>query len=219
MLAINPNVQKDLVHAFENEDISLEVVTDKDRNILRCGGIEIRGLQASPVARRRPPGIPVLESYQFVPHLPTPFLSKVDMARFCVQLGLENLPTNKVLSIEVDANDDLKPLSDIISQALGDLPLVTAEMNYLTPKSIELGSIIVSDAKLSTFKNAFMVIKSNCLSDVNLLDTISSTIQNGGYLISRETSVINAGVLKQLPSKLQLIAIVPTEGILIFIFF
>ncbi|KAL7037047.1 hypothetical protein ACKWTF_009050 [Chironomus riparius] len=212
MLSINPHVHKTFVHLFENEDISLEVLRDQNRNILRCGGIEVRGLQANPVARRRPPGIPVLETYQFIPHLPTPYLNKVDMARFCVQLALENLPTTKVLSVEIDANDGKDPLSEILAAAYGDLPLVTTEMNYLTSKSMDLGSVLVSDSKLNAYKNAFMVIRSNCLSDKTFLDAISGNVQNDGFIISREPNEINLSVLNQLSSKHQLIAIIPTEN-------
>jgi fatty acid synthase len=212
-LSINPEVHKSFVHTFENEDITLDVCSDPESNILRCGGIEIRGLQASPVARRRPPGIPVLENYQFIPHLPAPYLSKIDMARFCVQLALENVPTNKVLSIEVDSGDDDKDaLSESIALALGDLPLVTAELNYITQKTIELGSIIVSDSKLTSFKNAFMLIKSNCLSDKSFLQSVVAILQCGGFVIARESNEINLQILNEIPSEFTLIALVPTEN-------
>jgi fatty acid synthase len=153
----------------------------------------------------------VLESYQFVPHLPTPFMDKQNMARFCVQLALENIPTNKVLSVEMDG-DDRDSIIEYIGSALGDLPLVTSELNYLTNKSVEMGSVIVSNEKLSTFKSIFMLIKSNCLSDRTFLDSAVSNIQNGGFLIAREATEIKLKILSDLPSQYQLIALVPTEN-------
>lgn len=212
-LSINPEVHKELLGgAFENEDVSLDVYTCKVRNLLRCGGIEMRGLHASPVARRSPPGIPILESYQFVPHLPTPFMEKSDMARFCVQLGLENLPTNKVLSVEMESGEDREPISELIGAALGDLPLVTAELNYLTSKTPNLGNVIVSNSKFSEFKNIFMIIKPNCLGDKVFLDSAVSNIQNGGFLIARESTELKLKILSELPSQYQLIALIPTEN-------
>lgn len=95
-LKINPKIHQSAVTILDNAGAILDVYSDKNSNILRSGGIEIRGLQASPVGRRRPPGVPVLETYQFVPHLPAPFLNKFEMSRFCVQLALENIPTSKV---------------------------------------------------------------------------------------------------------------------------
>lgn len=218
-LTINPILHQNMLGgALETEDVKLDVFTCKERNLLRCGGIEIRGLQASPVARRLPPGIPVLESYQFVPHLPTPFMEKVDMARFCVQLGLENLPTNKVLSIEIDGGDDREPISELIASALSDLPLVTAELNYLTPKTLDLSNIIISNAKMTEFKNCFIVINSNCLNDKSFLDLAVSHIQNGGFLIARESTEIKLKILSELPSQFQLIALIPTENETIVMF-
>lgn len=49
--------------------------------VLRCDGIEIQGLKANAVARRKPPGEPVLESYQFFPYFPTTPSSKEEAIR------------------------------------------------------------------------------------------------------------------------------------------
>lgn len=211
-LIINPKVHQELVRSFDSEDVTLEVYTCQYSNILRSGGIEIRGLQASPVSRRRPPGVPVLEINQFVPHLPTPYLTKTDMARFCVQLALENMPTNKVLSVEIDGNDESEPLSDYFGQALGDLPLVTAELNFLTTRDIDLGSVNIEDGKLTAYKNCLFVTKANCLSDKEFLESAMSHITEGGFLITRESNEIKLKILNQLPTQYQLIAIVPTDG-------
>ena len=210
-LLINPKVHLAMVHDFEEGVVTLDVFSCKHNNILRSGGIEIRGLQASPVARRRPPGVPVLETYQFIPHLPTPFLSKSEMTRFCVQLALENVPTNKVLSVEIDSNDGKEPLSELFGEALGDLPLVTAELNYLSSKTITLGSVIVEDLKLASFKNCLFVIKSNCLSDQTFLESVMPHICEGGFVISRGHNELNAELHNDLPSQYRLLSLVPTE--------
>ena len=211
-LVIDPNVHKAALGGdFDNENVSMDVITCKNSNILRSGGIEIRGLQASPVSRRRPPGVPVLETCQFVPHLPTPFLSKHEMARFCVQLALENVPTSKVMSVEIDSNDDKEPLSELFGLALGDLPLVTAEMNYLTSKEMTLGTVNVENLKLASFKSSLFIIKTNCLSDPEFLETAGPHISDGGFLIARESNEIKLKTLNQLPVQYQLVAIIPTD--------
>ncbi|KAG5667645.1 hypothetical protein PVAND_015619 [Polypedilum vanderplanki] len=64
--------------------------------ILQCGGVEIRGVQTQTVNRRPPNGIPILESYQFIPHYKNLVLSKTDIARFCIQLAIENFATAKI---------------------------------------------------------------------------------------------------------------------------
>lgn len=211
-LLINPKAHiAALGGGLENDNVVLDVYSCKHSNILRSGGIEIRGLQASPVSRRKPPGVPVLESYQFVPHLPTPFLSTSEMARFCVQLALENVPTNKVLSVEIDSYDDREPISEYMQHALGDLPLVTAEINYLTSKDIKLGNVIVEDNKICSYKNCLFLTKTNCISDIEFLESAVYHIQEGGFLLARERNEIKLKFLNQLPQQFQLIAIVPTK--------
>jgi fatty acid synthase, animal type len=212
-LSINPKLHQDFLGGdFEVENVSLEVTTCKNTNVLRSGGVEIRGLQASPVSRRRPPGVPVLETYQFIPHLPAPFVSKTDMSRFCVQLALENIPTSKVLSVEIDSNDEKEPLSEYFGQAMGDLPLVTAELNYLTSKTLDIGGVIVENQKLSNFKNCLFITKSSCLSDLEFLDSAMASFIEGGFLIARESNEIKLKILNQLPAQYQLVAIVPTDN-------
>lgn len=37
--------------------------------MIKAGGVQIEGLKASVIARRKPLGEPVLEKYQFFPHI------------------------------------------------------------------------------------------------------------------------------------------------------
>lgn len=39
--------------------------------MIKAGGVQIEGLKASVIARRKPLGEPVLEKYQFFPHITT----------------------------------------------------------------------------------------------------------------------------------------------------
>lgn len=41
----------------------------KEIDLIQCGGIEVRNLKASAIARKKPLGDPVLEKFQFVPHI------------------------------------------------------------------------------------------------------------------------------------------------------
>jgi fatty acid synthase, animal type len=214
-ILIDPEVHKQCLNGdLENSDIAVDVYSDKALNILRAGGIEIRGLQASVVGRRKPQGFPVLETYQFISHLPTPYLSRSEMTRFCVQIALENLPTSKVLSIEIDENDDKQPLSELYGIALGDLPLVTAELNYLTSKTdLELGAANVeNNCNFKSYKNCLFITKSNCLSNDEFLGAVCLHLCDGGFLISRESNDLSFKVLANLPKVYKVIAIVPSDN-------
>lgn len=210
-LVINPKIHLQMANLLDEENPVFDVYSCPRLNILRSGGIEIRGLQASYVGRRRPPGIPVLEVYKFIPHLPTPMLSKINVARFCVQLALENEPSIKVKSVEIDANNDTEPLSAYFSQALGDLPLVTSEINYLTTKDVNLGNIIVENTPLTAHTKCMFIINTNCLSDARFLESAVSRMDDSGFIISREQNEIKLNLLNQLPTNYQLLAILPTD--------
>lgn len=184
--------------------------------ILVSGGIEIFGMHTSPVARRKPPGIPVLESYQFVSYLPSPWLKKSDAVRMCVQIALENNPMLKVKVVEVDVDNQI-PIIPLFELSLGDLPLVTSDLMLLTPQDLELGKIHVEDGKLSTQKNCAFVIASRCQSRPVFVEDCLPSINENGYLISREAADFDSSSI-QVPPTLQLIACIPTDDEVLIVF-
>lgn len=188
-ILIKPREHLATFEGVPEEERFVDVKMNKQLMTLRSPGIEMRGLEATCISRRRPPGIPVLESYQFMPYLSGMSISKIDAARCCVQLALENLPCAKVVVVEIDSYDEREPLSDYFGQALGDLPLVTGEMNYLTTRTVEIeGKVEVQDCALSTFSNVSFVIKSNALTDQTFLEGAIGQIKEGGIVVSREKS-------------------------------
>lgn len=204
--------EEHMKHVAElGENPVLDVKICSDLKLLRCGGVEIRGMNAQTVARRPPPGIPVLETHQFVPHFPTPALSKIDIARFCVQLALENVIVPKVSCVEIDMNDEKEPLSEYFGLALGDLPLVTSELNYLTSKEVEIPQTTVSDAEFTSFNNSIFVIRSNCLFDTEFMETVASQMNDTGYIISREPRENKIIQIYGVSQGFEIVAVIPLE--------
>lgn len=197
------------VKMVNEEDPYFDVRVSKELNTIRCGCVEIVGLHASPVGRRRPPGIPVLESYKFISHLPAPKLSKSDALRVAVQLALENNWAHKIKAIEVDTIGN-QPLISELQEALGDLPLITSDLMYLTPQEIEIPGVHVENGKLSTQSNCMFVIATNCLSDPDFVEKSITSLTENAYLISREKADLKVEEIKA-PSGFQLILMVPTE--------
>lgn len=198
------------------EDPCFTVQVCPTLGILVAGGIEIFGMHTSPVARRKPPGIPVLESYQFISHFPSPRLSKLDAVRMCVQLALENNPVLKVKAVEVDV-DNKEPIIQLFEISLHDLPLVTSDLMLLTTQDLELGKIHVEDGKLSTQKNCAFVIAGHCLERPDFIEQCQTSISENGYLVSRESLSLDVGAV-QVPPSLQLIACLSTDDEQIVIF-
>jgi fatty acid synthase, animal type len=214
-IVIKPREHEAFINAITDEEKIMNVESCKILNVLRCGGVEMRGLQASLVNRRRPPGIPVLETYQFIPHLTAPGLNKSNLARFCVQLALENVPAAKYLIVEVDGNDEKEPLCTFFDQALGDLPLVTGEINYLTTQSIELEKVVVQDSSITSFTSINFVIASALLSNIQMLASFTAQVVEGAFIVSREKKSSDFKFPKTLPNGYQIVAIIPINDELI----
>lgn len=131
----------------------------------RCGGIELRGLNASAIPRKKPLGEPVLEKYNFIP-FKTDKLTLDQSIRVLVQTCHENLQNNKVKTVEVldeNTKPDTVPVSLIIQQILSDMPLIQPDINVLTTNPIELDTVTVSDKKLSTETNCMLVVASELI--------------------------------------------------------
>jgi fatty acid synthase, animal type len=210
-MTINPKQHLEIAGVLTPEDpvFLFDVEYNANMNIIRAGGIEIKGLQASPVGRRKPPGFPVLESYKFIPHLPTPPLKRSDAVRVFVQLALENIPILKVKVVEVDTVS-AEPILISFQEALGDLPLVTSDLMFLTPQTLELPGIHVEDGKLSTQTNCIFVIGSECLANPEFMGKVASSLSESGFVVSREKPGLTIEEI-EVPSGFQLLIVASTE--------
>lgn len=213
-LIINPEVH--LKAVSESTDGIVESVSCPYMRILQAGGVEIHDFEGSAVGRRGATVDPVLEVQTFLPHFPaTPLLEKVDAAKFCVQLLLENTPTSRIISVEIDSNDGKESLSEFIFHGLSDLPTITSDMNYLSTKKLDLDNVTVQDSDLSDFQNANFIVKSQCLGDDGFLQKAKSSLADGGFIISREPQDRKLPII--VPPALQLIATVSTKDELLFL--
>ncbi|KAG5668080.1 hypothetical protein PVAND_016035 [Polypedilum vanderplanki] len=173
--------------------------------ILQCGGVEIRGVQTQTVNRRPPNGIPILESYQFIPHYKNLVLSKIDIARFCIQLAIENFATAKISAVEIDMNDDKEPLCGYFYAGINEQPLITAELNYLTSRDdVKIPYVNVTNEKFSSFNNSIFVIRSNCLSDNDFMESIALQTNEKCFILTRESLESSMNII--FPQNVQIIA-------------
>jgi fatty acid synthase, animal type len=213
-LIIKPKEHLDFINTLpdieESEDKIVPCFASEQLHVVRCGGIEMRGMTASRVVRRRPPGVPVLESYKFVSHLPTPKMTPINFARFCVQLMLENNPIAKYTVVEVDGEIEKSYLSDQFAQALGDLPLITGEFNFLSQKTPEFNEKIkIADLQVNSFNNINCLIQNDILSNVEInLSAIKDHLSDISFVVSREPiSTDNRNILQYLPEDFKIISI------------
>ena len=101
----------------------LAVYVYNDLSIIRSGGIEVRGLKASAIARRKPLGEPVLEKHVFIPYKEPEDLDLNSSLRACVHIVLENQQEVHVKTVEM-YKENVTMLSPEVALILGDLPLI-----------------------------------------------------------------------------------------------
>lgn len=203
-IVIDPKMHESLLEIC-GSDQELDVVRCMDSQKIQCGGVEMQGFRATSVNRRKPAADPVLECYKFVPHFPTPSLSQLDVAKFCVQLALENLPMRNVMTVEIDAHDGREPLTEFLCKALEDLPLIKSEAFYLTPLKLPLSYAKPMDEDLSAFTNVNLIVNSNCLENSEFLDAASIALAAKGFIIARESLDFDGC---QLPLNFKVVAMV-----------
>lgn len=124
-----------LHHAYCAYVAVIPVHVYKEVGIIQSGGIEVRGVRASAIARRRPLGVPVLEKYLFVPNVEPPSLDLHTALRMCVHIVLENQLSNHVKAVELPHHDRM-PLSPTLALILGDLPLIQASFQLIFRSSL-----------------------------------------------------------------------------------
>lgn len=214
-LKIFGNLIGKMLNEIKSEHKEFEVYVSHAEDRIVCGGIEIIGLQASPVGRRKQPGVPVLEKYTFIPHFPTPKLSFYDAAKVCVQLLVENIFSTKVSLVEID---DSNPIICNFAEAIEDLPLINGDYTLITDnKQLEMkGITILQNGKLPTCSSYHFIIASNILGNNKEISEMSNSLVEMGFIISKENSDIDISKVVR-PDGFHLVAIIPTSDLKILV--
>ncbi|KAF9823811.1 hypothetical protein SFRURICE_006662 [Spodoptera frugiperda] len=192
-LSIDANMHYNAISKMnpDSNKNSFEIRVYPDVDVIRAGGVEVRGLHATPITKRLPLGVPVLEKNEFIPNYGKSKMKIEDILRANIQLILENIQTYKVKSIElVDEEykkNDLTPILENVGDMLGDLPLVQAELLLISEEPIEMPSnITVENKKVAGESNTVLFIGANLLSRPEVLTTAVNTLRDKAFVISRE---------------------------------
>ncbi|XP_002137899.4 fatty acid synthase [Drosophila pseudoobscura] len=211
-LRINGLHHFDLLTKMDPENRFFDVYVDRKFDRIVAGGIELVGLHASPVQRRRPPGIPILEKYEFLPFLPSPAVSLANAARICVQLALENNSSLKMKLVEVDTDGRNTILNEFL-EAIEDLPVITGDYMFLTSRKVDdIPGIHIENGSLSTQSNCHFIVCGGVCGDLNkdVIETAKSVLTDSGYLLIRAQSNIDK-VHSEVSDQFRMITIIPIE--------
>lgn len=169
--------------------------------IVKSAGIELHGLKANTISKRKEKKVPVLEKYEFVPnHTSPPDLE--NSVRVNLQIVLENQAAIKFKVLEI-VDDDLPKLdllSPIVIKALGDQPLIKTDASILSNEPIEDISIPILPTKsLSSEKDCNLIIGTNLFSRPTALQEIFKALKSKGFILTRESTTFD---LSQINPKL-----------------
>ncbi|XP_058064687.1 fatty acid synthase-like, partial [Anopheles bellator] len=208
-IKIDPIQQKAADQTSDNAVPTYNVTFDPDLNLLQCGAIEIRGLNASTIARRLPPGVPVLESYKFVPFYPQHTLQPTDAASVIIQTILENQPTLLFTVTEVHS-PSRPPILSLFGDAIGDLPLIKAQLTLLSNKKPEpIPNVTISEDKLMKQRNVLLLICENLFADDEFISDAINCLSDQGFILLRETPKYE---IKNCHRRLQLVSTLTVAG-------
>ncbi|XP_018370195.1 PREDICTED: fatty acid synthase-like [Trachymyrmex cornetzi] len=203
-LVINP-----MLHASKLRDNidNAEVTTDmnkllqvrvyKEIDTIKAGGIEIRGLKATQISRRKLAQDAIIEEQTFVAHCDRAKISLNEAVRLSAQLVLEDHQIVKVQTAELveDVDDvELEYLSSsLLLEAFGDMPLIQVNVTLLTssnrfrPEDLPQNFSIKAFEKTSLDDKVLIVAGFNLLTkQLASLERLLPFLRDGGYLLTRE---------------------------------
>ncbi|XP_049809979.1 fatty acid synthase isoform X1 [Schistocerca nitens] len=222
---INPKKHKQIVESF-NEGDGIPVHMYRNINILKSGGIELRGLKASLAPRRQQTQAPPkLEQYTFVPYanVSKKEVTIEDGARVrqqaltvCLQIALEN--SGGALKMKVaEVADDRQPetlLAPVIIDILESEPILTVDMTVASanpdlfastvePLGVKMVTKNISSEPVD--QNCHIVVGTGILQrPAGVLDNMVASLKEGGFILLEESrSVVESC---RLPDDWELVA-------------
>ncbi|XP_046964445.1 fatty acid synthase-like [Vanessa cardui] len=199
---------------------SIEINVYPTLDVIRAGGVEIRGINVKQISKRIPLDVPVYEKYLFIPNFGKANMKIEDILRSNIQLILENSLIYKFKIVEIV--DDLYktnafgPILDKIANAVDSLPLIQAEMFVYSEDIIKMPSnISVENKRLPADRSTHILIGANLLQRPEVLKNAFAALHDKGFIMSREKEPINP---KDFANKYDIITIQDTgsEHVVLF---
>ncbi|XP_012058645.1 PREDICTED: fatty acid synthase-like, partial [Atta cephalotes] len=204
-LVINPmlhacklqnNADDEDVHTTDIDKL-LQARMYKEINTIKAGGVEIRGMKATQISRRKLEQDAVIEEHTFIAHCDHAKISLNKAIRLSAQLVLEDHQIIKVRAVELveDVDDvELEYLSSsLLLEAFGDMPLIQVNITLLTssnrfrPEDLPQNCSIKDIEQSSIDDKALIVTGFNLLTKQHAsLERLLPFLGEGGYLLTRE---------------------------------
>lgn len=201
---INPKLHTQLITSLpEGENISVHMY--RDIGIIKCGGIELRGMKASLAPRRQQAqSAPKLEKYQFIPFETTqPTYEDYDGAKLHILTGLMQLVlenSSGALKLKIAEVASERPLESLLAVKIKDIlekePMLS--IDYIVVSSGPIDTTLLEPAGIKTAlkdintnqieQNAHLIVLADILiyKKIKVLQNAVDSLKTGGFILLEE---------------------------------
>jgi len=180
----------------------------KQIDTIIAGGIEIRGLRATRISRRKLDQDAVTEEHTFVVHRDRAKISLNNAIRVAAQLALEDHQVIKVKAVELVEDCDDVALeylsSSLLDEVFRDIPLIQTNITLLTSPNRFSSADLSQNISIENLTKPFIDDKVLIVAGFNLLTKRQSLerllpfLREGGYVLTREKcDVIDDNIYSQ----------------------
>ncbi|KAG5316385.1 FAS synthase, partial [Acromyrmex insinuator] len=198
-IVIDTKLHQQEVRNLDPENRQFPVFVYKEWETIISGGVEICGVKATAIPRRSRTDDAVLEEYKFVAHRDKAQVSLKEAIRLSTQIALEYHQIVHIKTIELIDDSDKVTMNElaspILTEILGDLPLIQAKVHLSAPSnrfdySLFPNVIALDINKVSKEDNIMLVVGIGLLSrnKNHQLEKILSKLKNNGFILTRERS-------------------------------
>ncbi|KAI4476277.1 hypothetical protein M0804_013731 [Polistes exclamans] len=197
-LVIDIETHQKYLENITNDKQYVPVRFFKQIDVIIAGGIEISNIRLHTMARKRPTDHPVIEEYKFIAYRDKKEMSLRKVLTLSMQITLENIPVNKVKTIELVENNDNISAEELVSPMLSDilskLPSIQANVNVLAPtnkfdKEDIPEKIIVTKLNNKESNSSSLLAVGSCLLTKEKKNSLKKLLQltiYGAFILSRE---------------------------------
>ncbi|XP_031638918.1 fatty acid synthase-like, partial [Contarinia nasturtii] len=190
-------------------DALLVASYDPEIKMIKCGGVEICDMSVNVIARRKPTGSEVFESYRFLPLVPSETLTIANGVHVLTQIiteNLINLPKLKIIEIH---SKNVAPIIPLFDESIAKSPLIKGDLRFLTeqPDLFFENVISLRNTRVSALKGYTLTIAmDNATSQV---EEVLKSIGEQSFLLVRKSG--NA-TFTEVPTDFNMITAIPTEN-------
>nr|XP_033193891.1 fatty acid synthase [Bombus vancouverensis nearcticus] len=202
-VAINPTAHLELVENYK-EDEGVPVYSYPNIGVIKSGGVEIRKMKASLIAKKQQIRPPKLERCLFIPYensqplVQDPEKAKVHALTILLLTIYENISGIKLKITEVSGD---RPVDSLILPYIktwcsgeplvnGDLQLAAVLRKRYTSLKQNIKIVKHNAEKEPVGQDLHIVVASNVLTDnsLNILKNLKDSVINGGFILLEETA-------------------------------